>query len=97
VAPGWDEYLDWSLLLERRSFAYFSLSSAALFFFLLMRMVLGWLADRRLHLPRFRLRANLRRAAAAFFATPEVKIDRVTRVQLVFGNMPRWADENQHA
>jgi hypothetical protein len=73
VAPGWDEYLDWSLLLERRSFAWFSLSSAALVFFLLMRMVLGWLADHRLHLPRFRLRANLRRAAGAFFTTPEVK------------------------
>jgi hypothetical protein len=42
-------------------------------FFLLMRMVLGWLADHRPHLPRFRLRPNLRRATAAFFTTPEVK------------------------
>jgi hypothetical protein len=71
--PGWDEYLDWSLLLERRSFAYFFLSLNALIFFMLVRLVLGWIADRRLRIPRFRLRANLGRATAAFFTSPEIK------------------------
>ena len=73
VFPAWDEYLDWSLLLERRSFLYFFLSSTALIFFMLVRLVLGWIADRRLRIPRFRLRANLSRATAAFFTSPEIK------------------------
>ena len=71
--PTWDEYLDWSLLLERRSFMYFFMSLNALLFFILLRLVLGWIADRRLQIPRFRLRANLGRATAAFFTSPEIK------------------------
>jgi len=71
--PGWDEYVDWSLLLERRSFAYFFLSSNALIFFLLLRMLLAWLADHRLQIPRVRLRTSLGRATASFFSTPEIK------------------------
>jgi len=73
VFPGWDEYLDWSLLLERRSFAYFFISLTALIFFLVLRFLLAWLADYRLRIPRFRLRTNLSRATAAFFSTPEIK------------------------
>ena len=73
VFPGWDESLGWSLLLERRSFAWFFFSITALLFFLIMRLVLGWLADHRLQVPRFHLRANLSRATAAFFTTPEIK------------------------
>jgi hypothetical protein len=71
--PGWDEYVDWSLLLERRSFFYFFASTVSLVFFLLMRLVLGWLADNRLQIPRFHLRSNLSRATAAFFTSPEIK------------------------
>jgi hypothetical protein len=71
--PSWDEYLDWSLLLERRSFMYLFLSVNALVFFLLLRIVLAWLADYRLRVPRFHLRANLTRATAAFFTSPEIK------------------------
>jgi hypothetical protein len=71
--PGWDESLDWSLLLERRSFAYFFLSVWALIFFLLLRIVLAWLADHRLRIPRLRVRASLTRATATFFSTPEIK------------------------
>ena len=73
VAPGWDEYVDWSLLLERRSFAFFFLSVWALLFFLLLRVVLAWVADHRLRIPRLRLRTNLTRALATFFSTPEMK------------------------
>lgn len=73
VFPNWDEYVDWSLLLERRSFMYFFLSTNALVFLLLVRLVLGWIADRRLRIPRFHLRANLGRATAAFFTSPEIK------------------------
>ncbi|HTB95323.1 MAG TPA: transglutaminase-like domain-containing protein [Candidatus Sulfotelmatobacter sp.] len=73
VFPGWDESLDWSLILERRSFAYFFLSVWALLFFLLLRIVLAWLADHRLRIPRLRLRNSLTRATATFFSTPEMK------------------------
>ncbi|MGB7846148.1 MAG: transglutaminase domain-containing protein [Candidatus Acidiferrum sp.] len=73
VFPPWDEYLDWSLLLERRSFLYFFLSVNLSIALILIRLVLGWLADHRLRIPRFRLRSNLSRATAALFTTLEIK------------------------
>src|SRR5271169_1281263 len=73
IFPPWDEYLDWSLLLERRSFMYFFISVNALIALMLMHVALGWLADHHLLIPRFHLRANLSRATAAFFTTPEIK------------------------
>lgn len=71
--PTWDEHVDWSLLLERRSFLYFFLSVNSLLFLFLLRLTLGWLADHRLRVPRFHLRTNLGRARSAFFTTPEIK------------------------
>ena len=71
--PRWDEHVDWSLLLERRSFLYFSLSVSALSLLLLVRIAIAWLADHHFRIPRFHLRANLSRATAAFFSTPEIK------------------------
>lgn len=73
TAPKWDQYVDWSLLLERRSFFYFFLSVNALIVLLVLRIVVAWLADHHLRIPRFHLRANLSRATAAFFTTPEIK------------------------
>jgi len=73
VFPDWDEYFDWGLLLERRSFMYLSMSVCSLIFFLIVRVFLGWLADHRLMIPRFHLRSNLTRATAVFFTTPEIK------------------------
>jgi hypothetical protein len=71
--PGWDEYLDWSLLLERRSFLFFFLSVNALLCLLILRVVMGFLADHHLRVPRYRLRNKLGRAIAAFFSAPEIK------------------------
>jgi len=73
ILPGWDEYLDWSLLLERRSFMELFLSVNALIGLLLLRATLAWLADRRLKIPRFHLREHLGRATAALFTSPEIK------------------------
>src|SRR5229473_3658809 len=73
VYPGWDEAADWSLLLERESFFYLVLSAVAAIFFLLMRAVLAWYADRLLRIPRFHLREHAIRAGAAFFSAPEIK------------------------
>lgn len=73
VYPGWDEAVDWSLLLERESFFYLVLSLAATLFFLLLRVLLAWYADSRLRIPRFHLREHAIRAGAAFFSAPEIK------------------------
>jgi hypothetical protein len=71
--PDWDDSLDWSLLLERRSFMYLFLSVVSFVILLLLRAGLAWLADHRLQAPRFHLRSNLVRATTAFFTTPEIK------------------------
>jgi hypothetical protein len=73
VFPGWEEAVDWSLLLERESFFYLVLSLAAVLFFLLLRAVLAWYADSRLRVPRFHLREHTLRAGVAFFSTPEIE------------------------
>jgi len=73
VYPGWDEAMDWSLLLERESFLYLVLAAGATLFFLLLRGILAWYADSRLRIPRFHLRDHMIRAGAAFFSTPEIK------------------------
>jgi hypothetical protein len=56
--PRWEEYLDWSLLLERRSFLYLFISANSLIFLLLVRAVLAWVADHYLQVPRFHLLAT---------------------------------------
>jgi hypothetical protein len=73
VYPGWEEAVDWSLLLERESFFYLVLSAAAAMFFLLSRAALAWYADHRLRIPRFHLREHAIRAGATFFSAPEIK------------------------
>ncbi len=73
IAPGWEEAVDWSLLLERESFFYLVLSVTSVLFFLLLRVLLAWYADSRLRAPRFHLREHALRAGVAFFSTPEIK------------------------
>ena len=73
IFPKWDQNTEWSLLLERKSFLAFFLSTSALLFLVVLRLVFGWIADNRLRVPRFHLRANLSRATAALFTTPEIK------------------------
>jgi hypothetical protein len=71
--PGWDAYVDWGVLLERRSFFFLFLSAICLIALMQVRMILGWAADHRFQIPRFHLRTNLSRATAGFFSTPEIK------------------------
>jgi transglutaminase superfamily protein len=73
IYPGWEDAVDWSLLLERESFFYLVLAAAAALFFLTVRQVLGWYADSLLRIPRFHLREHMIRARVAFFSTPEIK------------------------
>lgn len=73
IYMGWDEAVDWSLLLERESFFYLVASLGATLFFLLLRAMLARYADSRLRIPRFHLREHAVRAGAAFFSAPEIK------------------------
>jgi hypothetical protein len=73
INPGWDEMLDWSLLLERESFFVLVASAAATLLLLFLRVILGWYADNRLRITRFRFREHVFRAGTAFFTTPEIK------------------------
>lgn len=70
---GWDEFIDWSLLLERESFFVLCAFLAGSLLALLTRELLAWYADRRLKIPRFHLREHFAKAGAAFFGAPEIK------------------------
>lgn len=73
VLPGWDESLDWSLLLERESFSMLVMSLSLTCILLVGRLAMAWYADSRLRIPRFHLREHAVRAGAALFFTPEIK------------------------
>jgi hypothetical protein len=73
IYPGWEEAANWSLIVERRSFGALFVSIVAAGFLLLLRTAFAWYADRKLHLPRVRLRVQLQRAGTAFFSGPELK------------------------
>ena len=73
ILPGWEEAIDWSLLLERVTFFYLVLSVTLMLLLLVLRVMLAWYADSRLRIRRFRLREHVWRAGAAFFSTPEIK------------------------
>ena len=73
VFPGWEEAIDWSLLLERESFLALAIAVMALLCLLVVRVLLGWYADSRLKIHRFRLRSRILRAGATFFHAPEIK------------------------
>ena len=73
IFPGWDEKVDWSLLLERESFFALCMSAIVFVVCVLFRILLGWYADHRLKIPRFRLRSQVMRAGSTFFQAPEIK------------------------
>ena len=73
IYPGWEEAVDWSLLLERESFFYLMLASMLFLLLLAFRQILGWYADSMLRIPRFHFREKLIRASTAFFSAPEIK------------------------
>lgn len=76
VYPGWDEAVDWSLIVERRSFAVLFTSIVATVLLLMLRTAFAWYADRKLHATRLRLREQLLRAGAALFSGPDLPAGR---------------------
>lgn len=73
TVPGWEESVDWTLLLERESFFALCASVFAFVVFLLPRIILAWYADHRLKIPRFQLRSQVIRSGTTFFRAPEIK------------------------
>jgi hypothetical protein len=59
VWPSWEVTIDWTLLLERESFAALVVSMLLLGFALLSRFLLGWYCSRRLGVNRPKLRDHL--------------------------------------
>jgi transglutaminase superfamily protein len=72
ISPGWEEAFDWSLLLERESFFVLLCALVITVLLLSFRLLLGWYADHRLNIPRFRLRQHVVQAADAFFRAPSI-------------------------
>lgn len=73
VYPGWDQAIDWSLLLERESFFVLCASLASTALLLIWRFGLGLYADKKLGIRRVSLRQKAWRAGSTFFSPPEIK------------------------
>jgi len=68
IWPSWEESIDWTLLLERDSFAMLTISILLLGFALASRLLLGWYGSRRLGIVRVRLRDQVIRAGEVLFS-----------------------------
>ncbi len=71
VWPGWEEGINWTVLVERESFALVIVSGLLLCFGLAARLFLGWYGSRRLGVARVRLRDQLAQAGATLFSYPK--------------------------
>ena len=68
IWPSWEESINWTLLLERESFAMLTISILLLCFALAARLFLGWYSSHRLGMARVRLRDQLIRAGDVLFS-----------------------------
>ena len=68
IWPSWEESVNWTLLLERESFAMLTISILLLCFALAARLFLGWYGSHRLGMHRVRLRDQLIRAGGVLFS-----------------------------
>ena len=68
IWPSWEESINWTLLLERKSFAMLTCSILLLCFALAARLFLGWYSSRSLGIVRVRLRDQLIRATGVLFS-----------------------------
>jgi hypothetical protein len=71
VWPSWEESINWTLLLERESFAVLTISIFLLCFALGIRFSLSWYGSRRLGIARVRLRDQLARAGHVLINNPK--------------------------
>jgi hypothetical protein len=71
VWPSWEESINWTLFLERESFAALTISILLLCFALVLRLFLGWYCSRKLGIARVRLRDQLARAGEVLVSDPK--------------------------
>lgn len=69
IWPAWEESINWTLLLERESFAMLTISLILLCSALAARMILSWYCFRRLGIVRVRLRDQLVRAGEVLLSS----------------------------
>jgi hypothetical protein len=62
IWPGWEEAINWTLLVERESFAMLVASIFLLFIAMVARLLLGWYCKEKLGIARERLRDQILRA-----------------------------------
>jgi hypothetical protein len=70
IWPPWEEALNWTLLVERESFAVLVASIFLLCFALAARLLLGWYCGNRLGITRDRLRDQILRATQVMAGNP---------------------------
>jgi hypothetical protein len=70
VWPNWEETINWTLLVERESFAMLVASIFLVCFALVGRFLLGWYCAHRLAIARVRLRDQLLRAGQMLAGSP---------------------------
>jgi transglutaminase superfamily protein len=68
IWPSWEESINWTLLMERESFALLTTSILLLCFALAVRVFLGWYCSRKLGVHRVRLRDQLGRAGSVLLS-----------------------------
>ncbi len=68
--PSWEESINWTLLVERESFAALVLSLFLLCFSLAARFILGWYCKNKMGISRERLRDQILRAGHAMAGSP---------------------------
>lgn len=71
VFPKWQEAVNWTLVLERESFAVMTLALLLTCFSVAARFALSWYGERRLGITRVRLREQLIRAGATLLNSPK--------------------------
>ena len=71
IWPPWEEAINWTLLVERESFAMLIASIFLLCFALAVRLLLGWYCKNKLGIARERLRDQILRAGQMMVGTPQ--------------------------
>ncbi len=71
VWPSWEESINWTLLVERDSFALLTVSLVLFCFLLAMRFLFGWYCSNRLGIPRVRWRDRIVRVGHIMAGNPQ--------------------------
>jgi len=71
IWPSWEESINWTLLLERESFAMLTASIVLFCFALAVRFLFGWYCSSRLGIVRARLRDQIARVSQVLVGSPQ--------------------------